>query len=72
MATVTWHDSAIDDVHEIAEQISEDSPRAAAEYVGKFDAASESLKLFPHSGRMVPEHARPEFRELIVRPYRLI
>lgn len=72
MASVTWREAALDEVDEIARRISEDSPHAAAEYVRKFFSASESLKPFPRSGRVVPEHARSELRERIVRPCRLI
>jgi toxin ParE1/3/4 len=72
MASVTWRDAALDEMEDIARRISADSPRPAAEYVQKFFSASESLELFPQSGRVVPEHERTELRELIVRPYRVI
>ena len=72
MASVTWNDSALDEVEAIARGISQDSPRAAAEFVRLVFEASDRLEFFPRSGRMVPEFERDDLRELIVRPYRLI
>jgi ParE-like toxin of type II ParDE toxin-antitoxin system len=34
--------------------------------------AVERLRSFPESGRVVPELNRPEIREVIVRPYRVV
>jgi toxin ParE1/3/4 len=72
MASVTWMDTALDDVEDIRHGIAQDSPRAAADFVKSVFAASDSLELFPRSGRKVPEFDRDDLRELIVRPYRLI
>lgn len=72
MASVTWNDSALDEVEAIARGIRQDSPRAAADFVKQVFAASDRLELFPRSGRRVPEFERDDLRELIVRPYRLI
>jgi plasmid stabilization system protein ParE len=35
-------------------------------------AAPDRLVQFPESGRMVPEFGRPNLRELILRPYRIV
>jgi toxin ParE1/3/4 len=72
MASVTWNDSALDEVEAIARGNSQDSPRAAADFMKLVFAASDGLELFPRSARMVPEFERDDLRELIVRPDRLI
>jgi len=35
-------------------------------------AGVERLETFPESGRIVPELDRPEIREVIVKPYRVV
>jgi plasmid stabilization system protein ParE len=32
----------------------------------------ERLEVFPHSGREVPEFARPDLREIVMPPYRMV
>ena len=72
MASVTWNDSALDEVEAIARGIWQDSPQAAADFVKQVFASSDRLEFFPRSGRSVPEFERDDLRELILRPYRLI
>ena len=72
MAQVIWRDSALDDIERIRLNIAQDSPGRAAEFVSRMFEVSERLALFPRSGRFIPNLERPDVREIIVRPYRVI
>jgi plasmid stabilization system protein ParE len=72
MAEVIWRGSALDDIERIRLTIAQDSPGRAAEFVNRIFQVSEHLALFPRSGRVVPNLERPDVREIIVRPYRVI
>ena len=72
MAVVIWRDSALDDIERIRLTIAQDSTGRAAEFVNRIFEASERLALFPRSGRIIPNLERPDVREIIVRPYRVI
>jgi toxin ParE1/3/4 len=72
MATVVWRDSAFDEIEKIRLTIAQDSPGRAAAFVNRIFQAAEDLALFPRSGRIVPNLERPDVREIIVRPYRVI
>jgi plasmid stabilization system protein ParE len=56
----------------IAEYISLDSPVYAEQLVDRLVARLEQATRFPESGREVPEVQRPEIREFVEAPYRLI
>ena len=72
MAQVIWRDSALNDIEKLRLNIVQDSPGRAAEFVNRIFDAAEVLALFPRSGRLVPNLERPDLREIIVRPYRVI
>jgi plasmid stabilization system protein ParE len=40
--------------------------------IDRLTKRSEQIAAFPRSGRMVPEYAAPDIREVIERPYRII
>ena len=68
---VIWTDPALERVAEIAVYIARDDPDAADRWtLGLFDAV-ERLVDFPESGRMVPELATRDVRELIFGAYRV-
>jgi toxin ParE1/3/4 len=67
-----WTSSALDDLAEMRDWISRDSPDAARRLATKIRAAVDRLKLHPEIGRIVPELAAAGYRELIVEPYRVI
>jgi toxin ParE1/3/4 len=69
---IEWSGLALDDVDEIARFISRDSVVYAKAMVSRFFEAVELLKDFPKGGRVVPEREDERYRELIVRPYRVI
>jgi toxin ParE1/3/4 len=70
---ISWTREALDRLVEIEEFIARDSPERAAIFVdGLIDQAETVLVNNPNIGRMVPEVARPEIRELIYRKYRVV
>lgn len=69
---VVWAAPALDDLDEIAARIATDNPVAAAELVGRVLEAVDRLRLFPASGRRLPELPGGRYREAIVAPCRLI
>jgi toxin ParE1/3/4 len=67
-----WSPSAQLDLKDIAAFIAEDSPSAAQRFVKSLFQVVERLADFPESGRIVPEFDRPEIREVIRRPCRIV
>ena len=72
MVIVQWTDQSINDIQNIAEFISKDSPKYARLQVNAFFKRCEILERFPHAGRIVPEAGNENIRELIVGAYRII
>ena len=68
----TWSPRSISDLEAIAAYISRDSPAYADIVVQRIVASVVRLASFPQSGRIVPEFGRPDLREVIVRPYRVV
>ena len=67
-----WSPLAIQRVESIALEIAGDRPAAADRWVRSIFSRAKQLSAYPASGRMVPEFARPELRQLPHPPYRLI
>jgi len=67
-----WSPRAAADLEAIREHIAYDSELYAGLMVSRLVAAPSRLIQFPELGRIVPEYAQPDLRELIVRPYRLV
>jgi len=67
-----WSPQALRDLEAIRDYIAADSPRYAALVVERIVGGVERLRDFPESGRVVPERNRPEIREVIVQPYRVV
>jgi toxin ParE1/3/4 len=67
-----WTEHAVSQLAAIAEYISLDSPVYAEQVVDQLVRRLAQAKAFPDSGRMVPEVARPDIRELLELPYRVI
>ena len=68
---VIWTDPALERVAETAVHIARDDPAAAELWTLELFAAVERLIDFPESGRMVPELATRDVRELIFGAYRV-
>jgi toxin ParE1/3/4 len=73
--SVVWAEIAVCDLEEIISYIAVDSPGNAERILQRLRSKAESLSLFPHRGRVVPELrglGLAAWRELLIRPYRLI
>lgn len=69
---VAWTALAEQQVAEAFAYIRADRPTAAVRWLDRLLAAVASLVDHPDRGRAIPEVGRPEVRELIVRPYRVM
>jgi toxin ParE1/3/4 len=72
VTSVIWSPQAIRDVESIRAFIAHDSTTYADLVTQRVVAAVERLRMFPESGRIVPERQDPEIREVIVAPYRIV
>jgi toxin ParE1/3/4 len=69
---IRWSPLAIDRVSEIAGFIAQDNPAAAESWVNTVFKKVEELKVFPESGRIVPEAKNKTIMELIYGNYRIV
>jgi plasmid stabilization system protein ParE len=69
---VRWTERAVEDLAAIKAFIGQESPAYALAVVGRLYRAVGQLAQFPDSGRIVPEQARSEIRELVRPPYRIV
>jgi plasmid stabilization system protein ParE len=69
---VVWTEPAADDLVETVEYIARDSPAFAATLAQRVCDAGDSLAELSERGRPYPDPAYPQFRELILGPYRLV
>ena len=67
-----WTTQAVEDVEAIRKFVAHDSDAYADLVVARLLEAVERLELFPRSGRIVPELADPQLREVIEPPYRIV
>jgi plasmid stabilization system protein ParE len=67
-----WAPSARLDLRELTSYIAESRPIATARFVKQVFHVVEHLADFPESGRVVPEFADPNIREVIRRPCRIV
>jgi toxin ParE1/3/4 len=67
-----WSRVARDDLHQIVRFIARNDRNQAAAFGLRLIEAIEQVQQFPEMGRMVPERADSQVREIIVRPYRII
>jgi toxin ParE1/3/4 len=72
MARLNWTDQSIQDMINIADFIAKDSVRYAKITIERIRSASQQLKVYPASGRKVPETDNDAIRELILGNYRII
>ena len=72
MGEVTWSPAAWQDVEAIASYIAGDSSDQASLFVLRLLEATDRLRDFPGSGRVIPELGDPARREIIVYPYRVM
>ncbi len=67
-----WSPSACLDLRELASYIAESRPVAAERFVKHVFRLIGQLADFPESGRVVPEFADPNIREVIRKPCRIV
>ena len=72
MTDLRWTPQAADDLEAIHSFIARDSRHYARLVIERLVQAAELTRRFPDSGRVVPELGKPEIREVIRRPYRLV
>ena len=71
-ATLTWTESAVAHLADIADYISQDSPQNAQRVVERIIASVEHLQRFPFMGSIVPEFGSEDLRQVIWRKYRIV
>jgi plasmid stabilization system protein ParE len=69
---VVWTEYAYAQLDDAMAFIARDRPETAMAWLELILDAGASLTEFPNRGRIVPESAREDVRELIISPYRLI
>ena len=69
---IIWSPLAIERANEQARYIARDKPEAALKWLDGLFKVTDRLERFPKSGRIVPEIASDEFREVIYRSHRVI
>lgn len=72
MPEIIWSPQAVEDVESIRDYISRDSPQFGLLTAQRLVEAVERLGRFPESGRIVPEFADPNLREILWRNYRIV
>ena len=72
MAQVRWTPQAADDLEAICLFIARDAPPLAAIFADRILRAADRLTRHPRLGRVVPELANEDVREVIVGSYRVI
>ncbi len=69
---IRWSHEALDRLIEIEDYISKDSSVRAIQFVDQLIEHAELLSGKPLMGRIVPELANPDIRELVFKKYRII
>jgi toxin ParE1/3/4 len=69
---VRWSDRALRTLADLHARIAVDSEERANQTVDRLLRRGDQLASFPELGRMVAHYNRPDVRELVERPYRII
>ena len=69
---VGWTESAWQELEAAAQYIARDSSHFASALIHEARLAAQSLRKFPHRGRIVPELRDTSVREIFIKQYRLI
>lgn len=69
---ILWSGPALEDLRRIRTWVARDSPASARRLASRIREGIENLTDFPMAGRVVPEIGIKTYREIIVRPYRVI
>jgi len=65
-------DSALIDLEDIENYISQDSPAIARKFISRIFDKIDQLNTYPESGKPVPEVKDKSIRELLINKYRII
>jgi toxin ParE1/3/4 len=71
VAQVRWTERAARDLQSIYSHVAEDSEAAATRLFMSLVSATDRLRYYPESGRLIPRFEKAGVREIIVRPYRI-
>jgi len=69
---VVWTVTALDHIAAIMQYVSQTSHIYAEQVAQRILHRGKQLESFPESGRVVPEVGKPDTREIIEQPYRVI
>lgn len=69
---IVWTRRALADLQAIDAYVADDNPAAAERWVHMLIDKAEAAARWPQSGRIVPEMARPDIREVLLRTYRIV
>lgn len=72
MVNVKWTKNALEELDDIANYISRDSPKYANILVKQIFEMISHLQQFPKLGRKVPEYNNPNLREILYKSYRIV
>ena len=72
MVNVKWTKNALEELDNIANYISRDSPKYANILVKQIFEMLSHLQQFPKLGRKVPEYNNPNLREILYKSYRIV
>ena len=68
---IIWTQEALDQLTEIEDYISQDSPERALKFIDQLIEHTSPLSDQPRLGCTVPEIANPDIREIIFKKYRI-
>jgi toxin ParE1/3/4 len=69
---IIWTQEALEQLIDIEDYIARDNPQRAAKFIDQLIEQAESLPGNPRMGRVVPEIANPDIRELVYSKYRIV
>ena len=72
MVEIKWTNNALNELDDIANYISKDSPKYAQILIKQIYEMMSHLEQFPKIGRKVPEYKDPNLREILYKNYRII
>lgn len=69
---VVWTAEALRMLEEIERFIAQHNPQRASAFIDRLLEKGDTIASFPSMGRVVPELAQPEIREILVGKYRIV
>lgn len=67
-----WSPEAVADLEAICNLIADDSPEYAQIFAQRIFEKMDAVRAFPHVGRVVPEYANDNLREIFHLDYRIV